>query len=103
MSLATQFSQPSLDHLVYAEDFCDFASKIRAELLRYPDWKEMSQDGPDYESGIVPDRQNGITAGHLEESHRAVLGHCLAFKDFLQEHSRQLCAIAGIEPVADIE
>ncbi len=56
----------------------------------------MSQDSAYRSGGIDPRRQNGITTGHLGEAAREMLPRCLEFRDWLQAHAGELCAIVGI-------
>jgi Rps23 Pro-64 3,4-dihydroxylase Tpa1-like proline 4-hydroxylase len=98
MSFAAQFSTPGVHEVVYADDFCPFALDIRHELLRHPQWQEMTQAGR-YEaaSHLRTDHQNGITSGHLGEQQRALLPHTLAFRDVMASHATELAARLGAD------
>ena len=98
MSFTAEFSAPGVHEVVYADNFCPFALDIRHELLRNPDWKEMTQDVRyDAASHLRTDRQNGITTGHLGEQQRALLPHTMAFRDLVGRHSVELATRLGAE------
>lgn len=103
MTFKPAFSPPDVHHLRYADDFCDVAHEIRAELLGHPTWIEMSQDSAYGPADVRFDRQTGITTGHLDEAHRHVLRHALAFKDLLAVHAADLCAAAGVPVESPME
>jgi Rps23 Pro-64 3,4-dihydroxylase Tpa1-like proline 4-hydroxylase len=104
MSLTAEFSSPAVHEVVYADTFCPFALEIRHELLRHPDWKEMTQGGR-YEaaSHLRTDHQNGITSGHLDEQQRAVLPHTMAFRDLIARHAIELAGRVGAHVGANPE
>jgi hypothetical protein len=95
MTLSHGFSKPGVHSLTYKDDFCDFAAELREELLRYPKWKEMKQEGKASGEMVAPRRQNGITTGHLDEEVREKLPYCLKFRDFLAESFDALCPLVG--------
>jgi hypothetical protein len=97
-SLSQGFSQPGVHSLVYKDDFCSFASGVRQELLSYPHWAEMVQEGQGGVRKISPHRQNGITAGHLSEADHGRLPLCWKFKEFLTQNLGVLCPLMGIDP-----
>jgi len=98
MSVSQGFSKPGIHSLTYKDDFCSFASDVREELLRYPKWKEMLQEGPGGGGLIVPHRQNGITTGHLREEDRERLPYCWKFGEFLRQNLGVLCPLVGVDP-----
>lgn len=91
------FANLSVHNLVYKDDFCEFTQHIREELLSFPDWVEMRQDGYNIKGLLNAHRQNGITTGHLTSKYRDRLPYCLKFREFLQSRLRELCEIEGIE------
>src|SRR5580700_4840197 len=92
-SVLEGFSKPGVHSITYKDDFCSFASDVRNELLSYPKWKEMRQDRSGGGTVINPNRQNGITTGHLAEEDREHLPHCLKFRDFLARSFAALCPL----------
>ena len=98
MSISQGFSKPSVHSLTYKDNFCSFASNLREELLHYPKWKEMQQDALSGGGKFVPQRQNGITTGHLREEDRERLPFCWKFGDFLKQNFGVLCPIVGVDP-----
>jgi hypothetical protein len=104
MSFTAEFSVPGVHGVVYADNFCPFALDIRHELLRHPDWKEMTQDVRyDAASHLRTDRQNGITTGHLGDEQRALLPHTMAFRDLVGRHAVDLATRLGAEVGASPE
>ena len=101
MMLATKntdsFVSLGIHRLVYMDDFCEFAGHIRDELLAFPEWIEMRQDGYDHKGALNPQLQNGITTGHLKGRHRDRLLHSLKFREWLQSRLRELCEIEDLE------
>jgi hypothetical protein len=89
---------PGVHSITIKDDFCDFASKIRKELLHHPSWKEMLQDGIHGSDLLAPHRQNGITTGHLGPSDRGRLPYCLRFADILYQNLASLCSLVGLDP-----
>lgn len=98
MTLSDGFSKPGIHSLTYKDDFCSFADELRAELLRYPKWKEMKQEGAAGGDMIAPQRQNGITTGHLDEEVREKLPYALKFRDFLAQSFAALLPVVGADP-----
>ena len=92
------FSKPGVHSITYKDDFCSFAPEMREELLHYPKWKEMQQDGLGGGGQFVPHRQNGITTGHLQEEDRERLPYCWRFGDFLAQNFGTLCPLVGVDP-----
>lgn len=104
-NVADAFVREGVHHLAWRDDFCAFSREVRDELLAYPDWTEMGQtvsDGIVDQDLIVPARQNGVTTGHLDESHRAALPECLRFRDWLGERLEELAAVAGVEEPGEL-
>jgi hypothetical protein len=100
MTLGQGFSKPGVHSLTYKDDFCGFAVELREELLRYPNWKAMKQEGTAGEEMIAPHRQNGITTGHLAEEVWEKLPYCLKFRDFLAASFEALLPLVGADPSA---
>src|SRR3954471_1872819 len=91
------FSDLEIHQLKFCDDFCSFAGEIRDELLRFPAWMEMRQQGTRSVEGVVnPARQNGLTTGHLTNKHRQVLPNCLRFRDQLRDKLKELCDVMSI-------
>jgi 2-oxoglutarate-Fe(II)-dependent oxygenase superfamily protein len=97
VSRLQEFVRLDVHNLAYQDDFCDFAQAIREELLGFPNWIEMRQEGYSGEQKVSPQRQNGITTGHLSSRQRKILPYCLKFTDFLRSRLRELCAFEGVE------
>jgi 2OG-Fe(II) oxygenase superfamily len=93
-----EFSKPGVHSITYKDDFYPWASDVRGELLRHPDWKPMLQGGTSGSSMFIPQRQNGITTRPLDEEDRARLPQCLKFRDFLAENFPVLCPLLGVNP-----
>ena len=98
INVSQGFSKPGVHSFTYKDDFCSFAANLREELLHYPKWKEMQQNGLSGGGKFVPERQNGITTGHLQERDRERLPFCWKFGDFLKENFGVLCPLLGIDP-----
>ena len=97
------FSQPSVHHLVYKDDFCTFASDIRDELLGFPYWVEMRQDNYESKSFINPAKQNGLTTTHIVDKHSKLLPNCLRFRDHLKSDLSNIAEIMGIDFSSDLQ
>ena len=48
---------------LYKDDLCEYALAMRDELLKFPFWSEMLQQGETGNAVIKPQNQNGITTG----------------------------------------
>lgn len=97
MIAANEFTRCNVHGLVYKDELCDYAAELREELLKFPYWSEMLQQGETGNAVIKPQNQNGITTGHLTEHHRPRLPHCLKFRDWMQDNLRELCEVVGVE------
>ena len=97
------FSKPGVHSLTYKDDFYPQALLVREELLHYPDWKEMTQEGLGTGRILVPHRQNGITTGHLyaEDSERLPL--CNGFREFLSRNLAALLPQVGVIPTDPVQ
>lgn len=100
--VSTGFSSLGIHNFVYQDDFCPFAAEIRNELLHYPHWTEMRQASREHKNLFKPYNQNGITTGHLSESWRERLPHCLAFRDLLWQRQVELCQTVGVRSGEDM-
>ena len=98
MSISQGFSKLGIHALTYKDDFCSFASDVRYELLHFPKWKEMLQEGLGGGGMLVPHRQNGITTGHIREEDREVLPYCWKFGEFLKRNLGELCPLLDVNP-----
>jgi hypothetical protein len=102
MELATShieiegFSAPSVHGLVFKDDVCGFAQDIRTELLNYSRWVEMRQDGYVGRGVLNPQRQSGITTGHITELHRMHLPNSLKFREALESRIPELCRLMDV-------
>jgi Rps23 Pro-64 3,4-dihydroxylase Tpa1-like proline 4-hydroxylase len=91
------FTRTGVHHLTVADDFCSFAAELREELLRFGSWQEMRQQGDRAVAGIVnPQRQNGLTTGHITDEQSDCLPNCLLFRGHLQAALPALCAIMDV-------
>jgi Rps23 Pro-64 3,4-dihydroxylase Tpa1-like proline 4-hydroxylase len=97
------FSQPSVHHLVYKDDFCTFANEIREELLGFPYWLEMRQDNYESKSFINPAKQNGLTTSHISDKHSQFLPNCLRFRDHLKTDLPNIAEIMGVDLSNDLQ
>jgi 2OG-Fe(II) oxygenase superfamily len=104
-SICQGFSAPGVHSIIYKDDFCDFAAEVREELLRYPKWKEMTQGGAGGRAVFSPDRQNGITVGHIREQDRDRLPYCLKFRDLIARNFGAFCPLVDVDPkdAGDVE
>jgi len=98
VNIGLGFSKPGVHSILYKDDFCEFAAEVRDELLHYPNWKEMRQGGFGGGKVFAPDRQNGITTGHLGEQDRNRLPHCLRFRDLIARSFDTLCSLVDMNP-----
>ena len=92
-----RFVEVGVHDLVYQDDFCAFAGAIRDELLAFPDWREMRQNNPNSVNVLSPQRQNGITTGHLTGARLARLPSCGRFCELVRGRMSELCAVGGGE------
>lgn len=91
----TGFSEPSVHGLVHRDDFCAFASEVRAELLAFPQWREMQQHSTFVDRLVLPERQNGITTGTIGDAEPAELVHCRRFHALVKEQAVALSGLVG--------
>jgi Rps23 Pro-64 3,4-dihydroxylase Tpa1-like proline 4-hydroxylase len=103
MNSERSFSLRSVHNLIYRNNFCDFAQGIREELLNYPRWHEMSQASYEVKRVINPQRQNGITVGHINDKHYDALPNCLKFRELLQNNLREICENVGVGFAENLE
>lgn len=97
------FTSLGVHGLAFADGFYDRASQVRTELLHYPQWSEMQQENYFGGKQINLHNQNGLTTGHLKDGHRSWLPECLQFRDWLQEHSHELCQLVGADNAGELE
>jgi hypothetical protein len=95
------FTDLGVHGLVHQDDFCDFAGAVRDELLAFPDWREMRQNSAEHVNVLSPQRQNGITTGHLTPERLARLPECSRFCELVRGRTRDLCDLAGVEVTGD--
>src|SRR5437868_13608573 len=86
------FSAPGMHGLTYADDFWSAAGHLRDELLMATGWAPMTHYDATGFSAVDLEWQNGLTLSNL----RAAL-HADAFRSYLHEHRRELCALAGLD------
>jgi len=98
LNLRMGFSKPGVHAITYRDDFCSYAREMRDELLRFSNWREMTQGGVGTHGVFSPDRQNGITTGHLGDQHRDRLPHCMRFRDYVAQNLDVLCPLVDVNP-----
>lgn len=98
------FARLGVHDLTVCDDFCTFAGELREELLRFGGWQEMRQQGERAIAGVVnPQRQNGLTTGHITEDQKESLPNCLRFRDHLQAALPAFCAIMNAPFSSDLQ
>lgn len=91
------YSRAGVHDLAVFEDFYAFAAEVREELLHFGAWQEMRQHGERAIAGVVnPQRQNGLTTGHITDEQKDSLPNCLLFRGYLQAALLDLCAIMDV-------